>query len=97
MKRWKDLRRQRLSSEQLQEVERQVETDLVDMDLRAIRELLGKTQEELAELTQMSQSEISRFERRADLGDPAGLGAFHPIDQRHELRWRFTQGEDQIA
>ena len=37
------------------------------MDLRAIRELLGKTQVDLAEATDMTQSEVSRLERRPDV------------------------------
>ena len=36
------------------------------MNLRALRELLGKTQEELARLAATAQSELSRAERRDD-------------------------------
>jgi len=36
------------------------------MTLRALREASGKTQDEMAELTAMSQSQLSRFERRDD-------------------------------
>jgi transcriptional regulator with XRE-family HTH domain len=36
------------------------------MNLRAMREALGKTQEELARLIDMSQAELSRAERRED-------------------------------
>lgn len=36
------------------------------MDLRAIRELVGKTQAEVAADTQMTQGEISRLEQRRD-------------------------------
>jgi transcriptional regulator with XRE-family HTH domain len=32
----------------------------------SVRELLGETQEEVAEAAQMTQSEISRMERRSD-------------------------------
>jgi len=65
--RWQDLRKQKLTSQQLEEIDRDVERELVEMDLRAIRELLGKTQVDLAEATDMTQSEVSRLERRPDV------------------------------
>jgi hypothetical protein len=65
--RWQDLRRKKLSPQQLEAIDREVEHELVEMDLRAIRELLGKTQEDIAEATAMTQSEVSRLERRADV------------------------------
>jgi predicted transcriptional regulator len=37
------------------------------MDLRAIRELVGKTRVDVAETTKMTQSEVSRLERRQDV------------------------------
>jgi DNA-binding Xre family transcriptional regulator len=65
--RWQDLRKQKLTPQQLGEIDRDVERELVEMDLRAIRELLGKTQVDLAEATDMTQSEVSRLERRPDV------------------------------
>ena len=65
--RWQDLRKQKLTPQQLEEIDRDVERELVEMDLRAIRELLGKTQVDLAEATDMTQSEVSRLERRPDV------------------------------
>ncbi len=65
--RWQELRKQKLTPQQLEEVDRDVEKELMEMDLRAIRELLGKTQEDLAEATDMTQSEVSRLERRPDV------------------------------
>ena len=62
--RWQDLRKQKLTPQQLNAIDREVEQELVEMDLRAIRELLGKTQVDLAEATDMTQSEVSRLERR---------------------------------
>ncbi|MEB3188413.1 MAG: helix-turn-helix transcriptional regulator [bacterium] len=47
-------------------VNRSGEGELLELDLRAIRELTGKTQEELAALASMTQSEVSRLERRSD-------------------------------
>ena len=63
---WREIRDQKLSVEQRQQIDEEVERELVEMDIRAIRELLGKTQEDVAMLTQMTQSEVSRFEGRRD-------------------------------
>lgn len=63
---WREIKRVKLSSEALERVNRSVEGELLELDLRAIRELTGKTQEELAALASMTQSEVSRLERRSD-------------------------------
>lgn len=63
---WRDIKKSKLSPEALERVNRSVEEGLLEMDLRAIRELTGKTQEELAALAEMTQSEVSRLERRSD-------------------------------
>ena len=63
---WSDLREQRFSSKKLEQIDKAVEEELLEMDLRAIRETLGLTQEELASLAEMTQSEVSRLERRTD-------------------------------
>ena len=64
--RWEDLKKKKLTPTQLEEISREVEQELLEMDLRAIRELAGKTQADVAEVTDMTQSEISRLERRQD-------------------------------
>jgi DNA-binding Xre family transcriptional regulator len=66
VKRWKDIRAKKLSPEKLVAIDRQVEEELLEMDLRAIRELIGKTQVELAEAVEMTQSQVSRIECRDD-------------------------------
>ncbi len=63
---WQELRNKKLSSEEQREVDHDVETELLEMDLRAMRELLGLTQEDLAQAVKMTQSEVSRLERRPD-------------------------------
>jgi hypothetical protein len=65
--RWEDLRKKKLTPAQLEAIDREVEQELLDMDLRAIRELVSKTQVEVAEATDMTQSEVSRLERRPDV------------------------------
>ncbi len=64
--RWSELRAKKLTPAQLKQIDRDVEWELLEMDLRAIRELVGKTQEDVAAVIEMSQSEVSRLERRQD-------------------------------
>ena len=47
-------------------LDRQVEERVVEMDLRAIRELTGKSQTEVAAVAEISQAEVSRAEKRED-------------------------------
>jgi hypothetical protein len=63
---WKDIRAKNLSPAALAKVDAQVRADLLEMELRDLRELAGKTQVEVAEIAAMTQSELSRFERRED-------------------------------
>lgn len=63
---WDDVKRERISEERLAEIKAQVEHDVLDMNLAAVRELIGTTQVELAKTMGSTQSEISRSERRPD-------------------------------
>src|SRR5438105_15078897 len=63
---WKDIEAKRFTPEQIARSEKWVERELLEMDLRAVRELTGKTQEEVAKAAEMTQSELSRVERRED-------------------------------
>ena len=65
-RRWADLKKKAFSQERLVRIDQRVENELLEMNLRSLRELLGKTQEELARAAEMSQSELSRTERRED-------------------------------
>lgn len=64
--RWSDIRRKKLSAKQIEENARWVEQEIVEMNLRALRELTGKTQIEVAKAADMTQPEASRAERRED-------------------------------
>jgi transcriptional regulator with XRE-family HTH domain len=64
--RWKDLKDAKLTPAQRKANQRCVEAQLLEMNLKALRESLGKTQEELAKLAEVAQSELSRTERRED-------------------------------
>ena len=63
---WKDIREKKLSPEQLRRIDGQVEQELLEMDLRALREAAGLTQEELARRVEVTQSQLSKLERRED-------------------------------
>ena len=64
--RWSDIKAKGRSPEHLARLDREVEQDVLEMNLRLLRESTGKTQEELAALAEMSQSELSRVEKRED-------------------------------
>ena len=64
--RWEDVKRRKLSPERLEHVRQRVEQETLEMNLKALRDHLGVTQEELAAKIGMSQAELSRSERRED-------------------------------
>jgi DNA-binding XRE family transcriptional regulator len=66
MKSWKDIREKKFSAEELKTIDREVEGELLEMDLRALREAAGLTQEELAAKVEITQSQLSKMERRED-------------------------------
>src|SRR2546427_2304035 len=64
--RWKDLKKSRLSPEQIEKVSAQVKRDLLKMDLAELRQAAGQTQQDLAQVIKMTQSQLSRLEKRDD-------------------------------
>jgi DNA-binding phage protein len=65
--RWNSVRARVLSPDRRARVDAAVEAELLELNLQALRELIGKTQAEVAELAKMSQSEVSRAEHRENL------------------------------
>ena len=63
---WQEIKAKKFSPDQLQQIDNQVEQDLLEMDFRAFREAAGLTQEELAQRVAITQSELSKLERRED-------------------------------
>lgn len=61
---WKDIKRKRFSDEQIREIKAVAAEELGS--LRRLREALGLTQADVAKLASMTQSEVSRFEKRED-------------------------------
>lgn len=65
-KTWSDIRAQRFSAEELRKIDQEVENELLEMDLRELREAMGLTQGELAQRIEITQSQLSKLERRDD-------------------------------
>ncbi|NJL28944.1 MAG: helix-turn-helix transcriptional regulator [Thermoanaerobaculia bacterium] len=63
---WQEIRAKKFSPEQLREIDEEIERELVEMDLRALREAAGLTQDELAARVEITQSQLSKLERRED-------------------------------
>lgn len=63
---WQEIRSKKFTAVQLQQIDDAVEQELLEMDLRALREAMGLTQEELAERIAITQSQLSKMERRED-------------------------------
>jgi DNA-binding transcriptional regulator YiaG len=66
IKAWSDIRAQRFTAEELRKIDQEVEGELLEMDLRALREAMGLTQGELAQRIEITQSQLSKMERRDD-------------------------------
>ena len=66
VKKWAEIRAKKFSPEELRRIDQEVEAELLEMDLRALREAVGLTQEELAKRVDVTQSQLSTLERRPD-------------------------------
>jgi transcriptional regulator with XRE-family HTH domain len=65
-KKWSDIRAQKFPPEELRKIDQEIEGELLEMDLRALREAAGLTQGELAQRVEITQSQLSKLERRED-------------------------------
>jgi hypothetical protein len=63
--RWKELQH-KMGVTRRKQLRREVEQEILDMDLRGLRELVGKTQKDLAILIEQTQGQVSETERRSD-------------------------------
>ena len=64
MHKWSDLKAERFKPDEIDQIRKEALRDLLEEDLRALREAAGVTQEELAEKIALDQSQISRLERQ---------------------------------
>jgi predicted transcriptional regulator len=65
-KKWSDIRARKFTPEELSQIDQEVESELLEMDLRALREAVGLTQGGLAQRVDVTQSQLSKMERRED-------------------------------
>ena len=65
-KKWSEIRAQEFTPVELREIDQEIENELLEMDLRAVREAVGLTQGELAQRIEITQSQLSKMERRED-------------------------------
>ena len=65
-KKWSEIRRQRFSEAERADLDRRIDTELVEMSLADLRRELGVTQEDMASAIQITQSQLSKLERRDD-------------------------------
>jgi len=63
---WSSVKHRGMTPDRVERADQAVASELVAMDLRALRDELGVTQEELADRIKVSQSQLSRLERRKD-------------------------------
>jgi len=66
MKKWADIKVQKMSPERIEGVRKEAAEELRSLTLRQLREEAGKTQVEMADLAEVTQSALSRMERRED-------------------------------
>lgn len=64
--RWEDVKRTRLTPGRIEEIRKVVEAETLELNLQAMRKVLGKTQVDVSDAAGMTQSELSRAERRCD-------------------------------
>ncbi len=66
LRKWSDVRHKRTPEREAEVARLRDEINVEQVTLRRLRELLGITQEELAEKMEASQSQLSAFEARND-------------------------------
>ena len=63
---WRDVRDAKLSHAQIRKLEEAADKETLAINLRRLREELGLTQQQVAAAADISQSEMSRAEKRQD-------------------------------
>lgn len=63
---WSDLRKETFTPEHIEKVDRKVQEEILKMNLKEIRKMLGLTQTDVAKVAKMNQSDLSLTERRED-------------------------------
>lgn len=63
---WNTVARTKLSAKEIEANQRWADNEVLELNLKAMRELLGETQTAMAKRAVMTQSELSKAERRED-------------------------------
>jgi transcriptional regulator len=88
-RRWRDVLAERRTPEEIDALDRRVAAAVTEMDLRELRIVAGKTQEEVAEALKAAQSEISRLEKRDDYRISTLRNYVHALGGRLEITAAF--------
>lgn len=60
---WSDIRKERFSPEHIAQIDEKIDQEIIELNLKNLREVLGKTQEEIAQTANMTQSQLSKTEK----------------------------------
>ncbi len=63
---WKEFRKELFTPEEIEQIDEEVRNEVLAMDLRVLRQAMGKTQAELAPALELTQSDLSKLERKDD-------------------------------
>jgi len=66
MRKWSEIKAKNMAPERKERLDREVRDELLSLELRELRELAGMTQSDVAALADMTQDQLSKFERRDD-------------------------------
>ncbi len=64
--RWEDVKRRKLPPEKVREIEDRARRDALELSLKELRKMIGKTQVQLSSEAEMAQGELSKIENRGD-------------------------------
>jgi len=65
-KTWTELKKETLTPERIDKSRKRAEVEILKMNLRELRKLVGKTQIEVSQAAKMTQGELSLMEQRED-------------------------------
>ena len=65
-RKWEDVRREHLTAKEIAKNDAWARREVLEMNLRQLRDLAGKTQKELSARLKVEQPQVSRIEKGAD-------------------------------
>ena len=85
----REIARQRFTEDEIADMEHEAEVEVLELTLAELRKTLGITQQELAQIAEMSQSELSKTERRTDHRVSTLRRIVHALGGQLEIVARF--------